>query len=70
MHRVSYRAGWQRLAVRLTVLGAVTETGYLAGRHPDTTLQTARVIWEEPQDLLQVLETGGIGAAGCDFRGV
>ncbi|MEN2424266.1 hypothetical protein AABB02_39965 [Streptomyces rimosus] len=38
VRRASYRAGWQRLAVRLTVLGTVTETGYLAGRHPDATL--------------------------------
>ncbi|MFK8851673.1 pRL2-11 [Streptomyces sp. Ac-502] len=69
VRRASYQAGWQRLAVRLTVLGAVTETGYLAGRHPDTTFETARALWEEPQGVLQVLETSGIGAAGVAVAG-
>ncbi|MFH9426271.1 pRL2-11 [Streptomyces sp. NPDC017529] len=69
VRRASYRAGWQRLAVRLTVLGAVTEAGYLAGRHPGTTFETARALWDEPQGVLQVLETGGIGVAGVAAAG-
>ncbi|KOT48304.1 MULTISPECIES: hypothetical protein [Streptomyces] len=51
--RASCRGGRQRLVVRLTVLGTVTETGYLAGRHP---LQSARALWEEPQNVLQALQ--------------
>ncbi|MFE3249834.1 hypothetical protein [Streptomyces sp. NPDC059209] len=39
--RSSYRAGGHRLVFRITFAGAVTEGGYLLGRSPDTTLQTA-----------------------------
>ncbi|MFH8753727.1 hypothetical protein ACH4GK_41575 [Streptomyces rimosus] len=66
--RVSYQAGWQRLAVRPTVLGTVTETDYLAGRHPEATLQSTRALWEEPQGVLQALQTGGIDAPGPRSR--
>ncbi|RSO09661.1 hypothetical protein DMH18_16075 [Streptomyces sp. WAC 06783] len=67
--RASYQAGWQRLAVRLTVLGTVTETDYLAGRHLEATLQSTRALWEEPQGVLRALQTGGIGAAGVAVAG-
>jgi hypothetical protein len=47
--RSAYRPGWQRLAVRLTTLSAVSGTGY--------------AYWEQHAATLQALEYGGTGAA-------
>ncbi|MFI9228432.1 hypothetical protein [Streptomyces rimosus] len=49
-------------------LGTVTETDYLAGRHPEAILQSTRALWEEPQGVLQALQTGGIDAPGPRAR--
>ncbi|MEU8550957.1 DUF87 domain-containing protein [Streptomyces roseoverticillatus] len=48
--RRSFRAGWQRLAVRLSVLGAAGGAGY--------------GFWQEPDATLQALQYGGPGAGG------
>ncbi|WP_406469944.1 hypothetical protein [Streptomyces sp. NBC_01615] len=70
--RSSYRAGWQRLAFRIAWLAAAGEGAYLVGRHPDTSWQLAAGRWQMAQDLwenrdqaLAALETGGIGAASA-----
>ncbi|WP_204328291.1 pRL2-11 [Streptomyces aureoverticillatus] len=45
----SYRAGWQRLAARLSCLGGLGGTGY--------------AYWHDPAATLQAVEYGGVGAA-------
>ncbi|MEV4506047.1 pRL2-11 [Streptomyces klenkii] len=49
--RRSFRAGWQRLAVRLSMLGAAGGAGY--------------GFWQEPEATLQALQYGGPGAGGA-----
>ncbi|WP_367141233.1 MULTISPECIES: helicase HerA domain-containing protein [Streptomyces] len=49
--RRSFRAGWQRLAVRLSVLGAAGGAGY--------------GYWQEPETTLQALQYGGPGVGGA-----
>ncbi|GAA2733568.1 hypothetical protein [Streptomyces nogalater] len=46
--RSSYRAGWQCLVFRLSWLGAAGGGAYLVGSHPDTTAQTVRDVWANP----------------------
>ncbi|WKU42613.1 pRL2-11 [Streptomyces sp. VNUA116] len=53
--RRSFRAGWQRLAVRLSVLGAAGGAGY--------------GYWQEPAATLQALQYGGPGAGGVAVVG-
>jgi hypothetical protein len=61
----SYKAGWRRSATRLTWFGAVTEGAYLVGQHPDVSWRTAQDLWENQEQALAALETGGIGAASA-----
>ncbi|MFJ3309474.1 hypothetical protein ACIPSA_41795 [Streptomyces sp. NPDC086549] len=63
--RSSYRAGSQRLAFRITWLAAAGEGAYLVGRRPDTRWQMAQDLWENRDQTLAALETGGIGAASA-----
>ncbi|MGW0771098.1 hypothetical protein [Streptomyces sp. NPDC002676] len=65
MGRSSYRAGWQRRAFRIIWLAAAGEGAYLVGRHPDTSWQMAQDLWENRDQALAALETGGIGAASA-----
>jgi hypothetical protein len=67
--RRSYRAGWQRLAFRLAVGAGVAEGGYLIGRNPDTSWQSAQGLWEHPDAALATLQTSGIGAASVAAAG-
>ncbi|MGK5543373.1 helicase HerA domain-containing protein [Streptomyces sp. URMC 127] len=53
--RRSFRAGWQRLAVRLSILGAAGGAGY--------------GYWQEPQATLQALQYGGPGVGGVAAAG-
>ncbi|WP_367138995.1 MULTISPECIES: pRL2-11 [Streptomyces] len=55
MPRRSFRAGWQRLAVRLSVLGAAGGAG--CG------------YWQEPEAILQALQYGGPGVGGVAVVG-
>ncbi|WJV51712.1 pRL2-11 [Streptomyces flavofungini] len=55
VRRSSYRAGWQRLAGRVGLLGATGGTGY--------------AYWRDPAVTLQALEYGGIGAASAAAAG-
>ncbi|MFI7020946.1 hypothetical protein [Streptomyces sp. NPDC050164] len=41
----------------------VWETGYLATQDLDTTVQTAQKLWDNREQALATLESGGIGAA-------
>ncbi|MGW1594949.1 helicase HerA domain-containing protein [Streptomyces sp. NPDC002343] len=59
--RSSYRAGWQRLVFRISWLGAVGGGAYLVGSYPDTTAQTVRDVWENPDPAIAAAQTGGIG---------
>ncbi|MER5781248.1 DUF87 domain-containing protein [Streptomyces mobaraensis] len=65
VRRRSYRAGWQRLSFRLAVGAGVTEGGYLLGRDPEATAQTAHDLWANRDQAVAALETGGIGAASA-----
>ncbi|MFC7796205.1 hypothetical protein [Streptomyces cinereoruber] len=63
--RSAYRAGWQRLAFRFAGLGATGGVGYWAlWEHQDATVTAARDLWENPEPVLDTLQSGGIGA-GC-----
>lgn len=61
--RRSYRAGWRRLTVRTAVGAAVAEGGHLLSRDPDATARSLQSLWEDRDQALAALETGGIGAA-------
>ncbi|WP_101416231.1 hypothetical protein [Streptomyces sp. Ag109_G2-15] len=63
--RGSYRAKWPRLAFRLALGTMGSEGGYLFGRNPDSTAQTAQNPWENRDATLAVLETNGIGSASA-----
>ncbi|MGW6744815.1 pRL2-11 [Streptomyces sp. NPDC055025] len=64
--RSSYRAGWQRLTVRIGGLAATGGTGYwVLWENQDSTVATARDIWKNPGPALATLETGGIAAASA-----
>ncbi|MFE5869558.1 hypothetical protein ACFQ6V_13035 [Streptomyces roseifaciens] len=61
--RSSYRAGWQRLLFRISLLGTTGEGSYLLGWHPDATVQSAQDLWEHQDATVQTLQIGGIDAA-------
>ncbi|MEU9189441.1 DUF87 domain-containing protein [Streptomyces sp. NPDC048484] len=63
VRRRAYKPGWQRLSFRLALGAGVAETGYLASRDPNATMQTAQELWENRDQALATLEPGGIGAA-------
>uniref|UniRef100_UPI002F9089D3 pRL2-11 n=1 Tax=Streptomyces sp. NBC_01562 TaxID=2975879 RepID=UPI002F9089D3 len=64
--RSSYRAGWQRLAFRMTGLSTATAGGWGLWEHQET----ARAWWENPDAApLAALQTGGIGAASVAAAG-
>ncbi|MEU9115979.1 hypothetical protein AB0D04_30460 [Streptomyces sp. NPDC048483] len=67
--RSSYRAGWKRLTVRMSFLGAATEGACLGGRHPGTTVRTVQALWEDQGAMLRALHTGGIGAVSVAGAG-
>ncbi|MFH9742679.1 helicase HerA domain-containing protein [Streptomyces roseolus] len=67
--RSSYRAGWQRLVFRISWLGAAGGGAYLAGSHPDTTAQTVRDVWENPEAAVTAAQTGGIGLVSATAVG-
>lgn len=62
VRRASYRAGWQRLAVRLTIMGAVTETGYL----PDATRTPPSPVHPRPVGGTAECAAGPSEVAGTD----
>ncbi|PIB05111.1 MULTISPECIES: pRL2-11 [Streptomyces] len=59
--RSSYRAGWQRLALRMTFLSAAGSGGWWTWENQET----ARFWWEHRDATLQTLQPGGIGAASA-----
>ncbi|MFF9901530.1 helicase HerA domain-containing protein [Streptomyces longispororuber] len=61
--RRSYQAGWRRLSFRLALGAGVAESGYLAGRDPNATVENAQELWDSREQALVMLEGGGIGAA-------
>ncbi|MBB5939055.1 hypothetical protein FHS42_006147 [Streptomyces zagrosensis] len=63
VRRRSYKPGWRRLSFRLPLGAGVAETGYLSTRDLDATVQTVQELWENRDQALAVLESGGIGAA-------
>ncbi|MER6914609.1 hypothetical protein ABT354_23290 [Streptomyces sp. NPDC000594] len=65
----AYRPGWQRLALRLVLGAGAVEAGYLLGRNPDTTVETVRELWADQDQILAMLEAGGIGAASTAVVG-
>ncbi|MFG2569227.1 pRL2-11 [Streptomyces sp. NPDC048567] len=68
--RSSYRAGWQRLTFRVSGLAATAGAGYWTlWENQDSTVATARDIWENPDPALATLETGGIAAASAAAAG-
>ncbi|MEU7088125.1 helicase HerA domain-containing protein [Streptomyces achromogenes] len=67
--RSSYRAGWQRLVFRISWLGAAGGGAYLVGSHPDTTAQTVRDVWENPDAAIAAAQTGGIGLVSAAVVG-
>ncbi|MER7050058.1 hypothetical protein [Streptomyces jumonjinensis] len=65
----SYRAGWQRLASRMAVGGAIGGSGYLTTQDLDATERTVRELWENRDQVLATLETGGITAGSATAVG-
>ncbi|MFM9584154.1 helicase HerA domain-containing protein [Streptomyces caniscabiei] len=63
--RSSYRAGWQRLTLRMTFVSAAGSGGWWTWENQET----ARSWWEHRDAILQTLQTGGIGAASTAAAG-
>ncbi|MYZ40510.1 MULTISPECIES: hypothetical protein [unclassified Streptomyces] len=62
--RSAYCAGWQRLTFRITGLAATGTGGYYAlWENQDTTVATARGVWENPGPAIAAAEMGGVGLA-------
>ncbi|MFD3533397.1 pRL2-11 [Streptomyces sp. NPDC058664] len=61
--RRSYKPGWRRLSFRVALGAGVWETGYLATQDLEATVQSVQELWENRDQAIAVLETGGIGAA-------
>jgi hypothetical protein len=63
VRRRSYKPGWRRLSFRVALGAGVWETGYLATQDLDATVQSAQELWDNREQALAVLESGGIGGA-------
>ncbi|MFJ4865997.1 pRL2-11 [Streptomyces sp. NPDC088748] len=63
VRRRSYKPGWRRLSFRVALGAGVAESGYLATRDLDATVQGVQELWDNREAALAALEPGGIGAA-------
>ncbi|WDV56637.1 hypothetical protein PV963_43170 [Streptomyces coeruleorubidus] len=63
VRRRSYKPGWRRLSFRVALGSGVAESGYLATRDLDATAQTVQQVWDNREQALATLESGGIGGA-------
>ncbi|MFD4977626.1 hypothetical protein [Streptomyces sp. NPDC058424] len=63
VRRRSYKAGWLRLSFRVALGAGVWETGYLVTQDLDAIVQTVQELWDNREQALATLESGGIGAA-------
>ncbi|WP_326594089.1 hypothetical protein [Streptomyces sp. NBC_01294] len=57
--RRSYKPGWRRLTFRLALGAGAVESTYLLGRDPKATMQTAQDLWDNQDQVVAALETGG-----------
>ncbi|MFJ4536599.1 hypothetical protein ACIP39_11590 [Streptomyces tibetensis] len=63
VRRRSYKPGWRRLSFRLALGAGVWKTGYLATQDLDATVNNAQELWDNREQALAALESGGIGGA-------
>lgn len=63
VRRRSYKPGWRRLSFRLALGAGVAESGYLTTRDLDATVRGVQELWDNRDQALATLESGGIGAA-------
>lgn len=63
VRRRSYKPGWRRLSFRVALGAGVAESGYLATRDLNATVQGVQELWDNREAAIAALEPGGIGAA-------
>lgn len=63
VRRRSYKPGWRRLSSRVALGAGVREIGYLATQDLDATVQNTQELWDNREQVLATLESGGIGGA-------